>query len=89
MTITGPSVLGVVARPGIEADESQVTSNGSTTSTVIFRGNLATGPIGDVRVRGADVGAAYVIQIRQVAARASGGYALRADLGAYRLTMQR
>ena len=32
VTITGPSVLGVEARPGLEADESQVTSNGSTTT---------------------------------------------------------
>jgi hypothetical protein len=89
VTITGPSVLGVVARPGLEADESQVTSNGLTTSTIIFRGNLANGPIGEIRVRGADAGAAYTVQVRQVAARASGGYALRTDLNAYRLTIQR
>jgi hypothetical protein len=89
VTITGPSVLGVVARPGIEADESQVTSNGLTTSTIIFRGDLANGPIGGIRVRGADAGAAYAVQVRQVAARASGSYALRSDLSAYQLTMQR
>jgi hypothetical protein len=89
VTITGPSVLGVVARPGLEVDESQVTSNGSTTSTIIFRGDLTSGPIGEIRVRGADAGAAYATQIRQVAAGSRGGYALRPDVSAYRLTVQR
>jgi hypothetical protein len=90
LAITGPSIRGVTASTGLEMDESRVTSNGATTSTIIFRGNLASGAIGEVTVRGQDFdAAAYTMQVRQVAARASGGYALRSDLSAYRVTVRR
>jgi hypothetical protein len=61
------------------------TENGLTTSTVLVRGNLTSGPIGSITVRGADARAAYTTEVQQVAAGASGGYAQRADLTAYRL----
>lgn len=89
-TVTGPSILGVTARPGLEMTESSSsTVNGQTTSTILVRGDLTSGPIGSLTVRGADAGAAYTMEVRQVAAGASGGYALRADLTAYRLAMRR
>jgi hypothetical protein len=88
-TVAGPSVLGVTARPGLEMTESSSTDNGRTTSTILIRGNLTSGPIGSLTVRGADAGAVYTTEVRQVAAGASGGYALRADLTTYRLAMRR
>lgn len=88
-TVAGPSILGVTARPGLEMTESSSSDNGRTTSTILIRGNLTSGPIGSLTVRGADAGAAYTTEVRQVAAGASGGYALRADLTTYRLAMRR
>jgi len=89
-TISGPSILGITARPGLEmTDIGSSTENGRTTSTILVRGDLVSGPIGSLTVRGADAGAAYTTDLRQVAAGASGGYALRADLTTYRLATQR
>ena len=89
-TVTGPSILGVAARQGLEMTETgSTTENGRTTSTIVVRGDLTSGPIGSLTVRGADAGAAYTTELRQVAAGASGGYALRADLAAYKLATQR
>jgi hypothetical protein len=88
-TVAGPSILRVTARPGLEMTETTTTENGRTTSTVLVRGDLASGPIGSLTVRGADAGAEYTTEVRQVAAGASGGYALRSDLTAYRLATQR
>ena len=88
-TVAGPSILGVTARPGLEMTQGSTTENGRTTSTILVRGELTSGPIGSVTVRGADAAAAYTTEMRQVAAGASGGYALRADLTAYRLAMRR
>jgi len=85
-TITGPSILGVTARSGLEMTENTTTDNGRTTSTVLVRGDLTSGPIGSITVRGVDSRAAYTTQVQQVAAGASAGYAQRADLTAYRLT---
>jgi len=86
-TVAGPSILGLTARSGLEMTESSSsTENGQTTRTILVRGDLTSGPIGSLTVRGADAGGAYTTEVRQVAAGASGGYALRADLSAYRLT---
>jgi hypothetical protein len=57
-----------------------------TTSTVLVRGDLTSGPIGSITVLGADARGAYTTQVQQVAAGASGGYAQRTDVAAYRLT---
>ena len=84
-TVSGPSILGVTARSGLEMTQRTTTENGLTTSTVLVRGNLTSGPIGSITVRGADARAAYTTEVQQVAAGASGGYAQRADLTAYRL----
>ena len=84
-TVTGPSILGVTTRPGLELTERTTTDNGLTTSTVLVRGALTSGPIASIRVRGADARAEYATEVQQVAAGASGGYAQRANLTAYRL----
>ena len=85
-TVSGPSILGVTARSGLEMTERTTADNGLTTSTVLVRGDLTSGPIGSITVRGSDARAAYTTAVRQVAAGASGGYAQRADLTAYQLT---
>jgi hypothetical protein len=85
-TVSGPSILGVTARSGLEMTQRTTTDNGLTTSTVLVRGDLTSGPIGSITVRGVDSRAAYTTQVQQVAAGASAGYAQRADLTAYRLT---
>ena len=89
-TVAGPSILGVTARPGLEMTETGSSNeNGRMTSTILVRGDLTSGPIGSLTVRGVDAGAAYTTEVRQVAAGASGGYAQRADLTAYRLATRR
>jgi hypothetical protein len=85
-TVSGPSILGVTARSGLEMTQRTATDNGLTTSTVLVRGDLTSGPIGSITVRGADARGAYTTQVQQVAAGASGGYAQRTDVAAYRLT---
>ena len=86
-TVAGPSILGVTPRAGLEMTETgSSTENGQSTRTILVRGDLTSGPIGSFTVRGVDAGGAYTTDVRQVAAGASGGYALRADLSTYRLT---
>jgi hypothetical protein len=87
--ITGPSILGVTPSAGLELVESRATSSGMTTSTIVVRGNLSSGILGQIAVRGLDLDAPYTVQIREAAARGSGGYAQRTDLSAYRVTIQR
>ena len=84
-TVSGPSILGVTVRSGLEMTERTTTDNGVATSTVLVRGDLTSGPIGSITVRGADAGAAYTTNVQQVAAGVSGGYAQRADLTTYRV----
>jgi len=84
-TVTGPSILAVTVRSGLEMTQRTTTDNGLTTSTVLVRGDLTTGPIGSITIRGADARAAYTTNVQQVAAGTSGGYAQRADLTEYRV----
>jgi hypothetical protein len=69
--------------------ERTTTENGLATSTILVRGDLVSGPIGSITVRGADARVAYTTEVQQVAAGASGGYAQRTDLMAYRLATGR
>ena len=69
--------------------ERTTTENGLATSTILVRGDLVSGPIGSINVRGADARVAYTTEVQQVAAGASGGYAQRTDLTAYRLATGR
>ena len=87
--VSGPSILGVTPAAGVELAESRATANGVTTSTILVRGNLATGVIGTLSVRGVNVDRPYTTQIREAAARASGNYVQRADLSQYRVTVQK
>jgi len=84
-TVTGPSILAVTVRSGLEMTQRTTTDNGLTTSTVLVRGDLTSGPIGSITVRGADARAAYTTNVQQVAAGAGGGYAQRADLTEYQV----
>ena len=88
-TVSGPSILGVTARSGLEMTQRTTTDNGLTTSTVLVRGALTSGPIGSITVRGADARATYTTEIQQVAAGVAGAYAQRADLTAYRVATGR
>jgi hypothetical protein len=88
-TISGPSINGFTPAAGVELVESRVTASGTTTSTVLARGTLATGVIGTVSVRGVNADGPYTAQVREVAARASGMYAQRTDLSQYRITVQK
>lgn len=87
--VVGPGVLSVSTYPGLQIDQDQSTTNGVTTATVAIRGNLTSGAIGEVRVPRANIDATYALRMRQVAAGASGGYADRTDLTAYRLSIRR
>jgi len=87
--VLGPGVLSVSTYPGLQIDQGQSTTNGVTTATVAVRGNLTSGAIGEFRVPRANSKAEYTVRLRQAAARASGGYADRPDLTAYRLSIQR
>jgi hypothetical protein len=87
--VSGPSVLGITPAAGVEMLENRTTANGTTTSTILLRGNLASGAVGKVVVRGLDLDGTYTAQMVQAAARASGGYSQRTDLSAYRVTLRR
>jgi hypothetical protein len=87
--VSGPSVLAVTPTAGVEMLENRTTANGTTTSTILLRGNLGSGAVGKVAVRGLDLDGAYTAQMVQAAARASGGYSQRTDLSAYRVTLRR
>jgi hypothetical protein len=88
-TVTGPTILGVSASTGIELLESRATSNSSTISTIVARGNLINAAIGQLTVRGVDADANYTTQVREVAGRASAGYKQRSDLSGYRVTVRK
>lgn len=88
-TVSGPSIFGITPAPGIELAESRATANGVTTATILVRGNLASGVVGTLNVRGVHVDSPYTTQIREAAARASGNYIQRADLSQYRVTVQK
>lgn len=87
--VVGPGILSVRSYPGLQIDQDQSTTNGVTTATVAIRGNLTSGTIGEFSVPRANIDAAYTVRLRHVAARASGGYADRTDLTAYRLSIRR
>jgi hypothetical protein len=55
----GPSIPGVSASAGIELLESRATSGGTTTRTIVARGNLISAPIAQLTVHGVDQDAAY------------------------------
>ena len=88
-TVAGPSILGVTPATGLELIESRATASGVTTSTILVRGNLASGTIGTLTVRGVNVDSPYTTQVREAAARQSGNYAQRSDLSQYRVAVQK
>ena len=88
-TVTGPSILGVTAPAGLEILEAETTPGSPTTSKILLRGNIASGGVARVTIRGSDLGASYTARVQDAAAGASGGYRHRTDLSGYRLTLQR
>jgi len=88
-TISGPSILGVTPAAGVDLIEARTTVGGTTTSTIIARGTLANGALGTVSVRGVNVDSPYTIEIKEAAARATGGYAQRTNLTGYRIQLQK
>ena len=88
-TVSGPTIIDLTPAAGLEVAETRVTELGKVTSTVLVRGNLSSGVIGHLTVRGLDVDSPYAIEVREAAARASGGYVQRTNLGAYRLQAQK
>ena len=88
-TVSGPSILGVTPASGMELVESRATANGATTATILVRGNLVSGVIGTLTVRGVHVDSPYTTLVYEAAARASGNYAQRADRSQYRVTVRK
>jgi len=89
LTLTGPSILAVRSGAGLELAESRdVVTGGAARSRVLLRGTIAAGAILQVDVPGSATAAQYQATVQQVAARASGGYALRTDPAAYVLSLR-
>ena len=86
--IGGPSILGIIPAPGIDLVDSR-NAGAATTSRIVARGNLISGPIAQVTVRGTNIDDPYQAQVLQVAARASAGYKQRSDLSGYRITVRK
>jgi len=88
-TVSGPSILGVTPAGGVDLIETRTTAGAITTSTIIARGTLANGALGTLRVRGVNIDSPYTIEVKEAAARASGGYVQRANLTQYRVQVQK
>jgi hypothetical protein len=88
ISIAGPSVLDVVRTAGLELAQTATTSGATTTRTVLIRGNLASGTVAKVTVRGIHVGLPYTVRVVEVAARKSGGYVLRPSLTGYQASLR-
>lgn len=87
--LSGPNILSVTVVAGLEAVEQRTTQGANSTITLLLRGNIGAGTIGQMSVRGVSSGAPYDVRVLQAAASASGGYAQRSDLSAYRVTVRR
>lgn len=88
ISIEGPSVIDVVRTAGLELAKTTTTTGGTTRSVVLVRGNLASGTVAKVTVRGIHVGLPYTVRVVEVAARKSGNYALRANLSGYQASLK-
>ena len=87
--ISGPNILSITPASGVDVVEHRSTQGANTTITLLMRGNLGAGVVGQMSVRGVNAESPYDIRVLQAAARASGGYAQRSDLAAYRVTVKR
>ena len=88
-TVSGPSILSVTPAVGVDLLETRTTSGGTTTSTILARGTLANGALGTLSVRGVNVDSPYTVEVKEAAARASGGYVQRTSLSGYRVHIQK
>lgn len=88
ITIEGPSVLEVVRTAGLEIIERRAPAGTGTISTVLVRGNLGSGAVAKVTIRGIHVGSAYTVRVTEVAARRTGNYAQRQDLTRYSASLK-
>ena len=90
LTLSGPTVLAL--RPGQGLEMAEVRDNagpgGGVRSRLMLRGLISPGALLEVDVPGSAAASQYTASAQQVAARASGGYAQRADLSAYQLTVR-
>jgi hypothetical protein len=90
LTLTGPTILALRPATGLEFTEVRdaVGAAGTARSRILLRGTLASGALLQVDVPGSATASQYVATAQQVAARASGNYAQRADVSAYQLTVR-
>ena len=87
--VSGPNIVDIKPLSGLQAIETRVSHGAVTTATLLFHGVISSGPIAHMTVRGVGTGTPYSVRVLQAAARASGSYAQRLDLGPYRVTVQR
>ena len=86
--IDGPSVLGVVGTAGLEVAARPLGTAATTSRTIMVRGNLTSGVVARVNIRGIHVGSVYTATVVSVAARQSAGYVQRQTLTAYQATLK-
>jgi hypothetical protein len=89
LEISGPNILSITPASGIDVVEQRSIQGANTTITLLMRGNLTAGVVGQMSVRGVSAESPYDVRVLQAAARASGGYAQRSGLGAYTVTVKR
>jgi hypothetical protein len=81
IAITGPPITGVTATSGLQLARRTRSSDNKT--VVLIRGNLTNGVVASVSVSGLDADKTFTAVVEQVAARQSGNYAQRTNLGSY------
>jgi hypothetical protein len=89
ITVEGPSVLDVTQVSGIIRDVRPTQTGNVTKATILVRGNLSSGPVAKVTIRGIHQISAYTVTVVDVAAKKSANYALRTDVAtAYRASLK-
>ena len=92
LTVSGPTILALRPGPGLEMAEVRDAPGaggaGVARSRLLLRGLIAPGALLQLDVPGSASASQYSASVQQVAARASGNYAQRADVAAYQLTIR-
>jgi hypothetical protein len=81
IAITGPPIIELKPTSGLQLAQRARTSDGKT--VVLIRGDLTNGVVATVSVTGLDAEKTFNAVVEQVAARQSGNYAQRTNLGSY------
>ena len=88
-SIDGPNILDIAPASGFELVSTRAESAGRARINVLVVGQLESGVVAWLTVKGVNSGNPFTATVTQVAAGAAGGFAQRTDLDAYRVVVRR